>query len=525
MSEQETTVTPQDWKVRYLDLAQQQSTEKAAAAETEKLLCRIIIRLTLATNGLDPALDPHLAALRNAVRKGVQEDLKDRLAAISEALIRANDEPAAAEADETHLLPRLISRSGATGRNAGKLRKLTEQMVAEGDAVTDQQIDRFLRLLTHVESQQSGPGFLRRFFPLSGGDADVTPAPTESLSPNQQLLKLLEKLDWPAQLSLDIRRLEMELAAQSDGAVWVEVMSSLLSLLSRSVGEVHTEIQDTRGFLKELTQRLVEIDQHVSSSKELRQKSMVEGRALGMAMRQQVGGIRSNMDDATSLQQLRKEIAHRLDAIETHMGRFVVNEGERHKEAAQLEDQLRKRLEEVQGESRELRAKMIEAHRQAATDTVTGLPNRLAYEDRLDQEFARWKRFGEPLTLLVWDIDDFKRINDRYGHHAGDKALRIIGQSLLLGLRETDFVARFGGEEFVMLLTGTNAEDAKNVAETARREVKESGIHSVGTRVEVTISCGLSEFTQGDTPEDVFARADRALYEAKRAGKDRIIAH
>ena len=203
----------------------------------------------------------------------------------------------------------------------------------------------------------------------------------------------------------------------------------------------------------------------------------------------------------------------------------MINEAERHKAAAELEEQLRKRLEEVQSESRELRAKMIEAHRQAATDTVTGLPNRLAYDERLEQEYARWKRFGEPLTLLVWDIDDFKRINDRFGHHAGDKALRIIGQSLLLGLRETDFVARFGGEEFVMLLTGTNSDDAMKVAEAVRLEVKESGIHSVGNRVEVTISCGMSQFAQGDTPMDVFARADRALYEAKRAGKDCIVVH
>lgn len=521
MNEQGTTAD-QDWKIQYLDLAQQQAQEKSAAAETEKLLCRIIIRLTLATSGLDPAIDPHLSALRNAVRKGVQPDLKDRLAAISEALIRANDEPAPAAFDGTALLNRMIARCGVGGRSAGKLQKLADQLVAAGEAVTDDQIDRFLRLLTQGDNRGATGGFLRRFFPLSAAAND---AAAEPANPNQQLLRLLETLDWPAQLSLDIRRMELELAAQKDGAVWVEVLSSLLALLARSVGEVQTEIQDTRGFLKELTQRLVEIDQHVSSSKALRQKSMVEGQALGLAMRQQVGGIRSNMHEATSLQQLRQEIDRQLDAIETHVGKFVKSEGARHKEAALLEDQLRQRLEEVQSESRELRAKMIEAHRQASTDTVTGLPNRLAYDDRLEQEYARWKRFGEPLTLLVWDIDDFKRINDRFGHHAGDKALRIIGQSLLQGLRETDFVARYGGEEFVMLLTGTNGEDALKVAETVRREVKESGIHSVGNRVEVTISCGMSEFAPGDTPADVFTRADRALYEAKRAGKDRIIVH
>lgn len=522
MSEQEKTAT-QDWKIRYLDMVRQQSLEKSAAADTEKLLCRIIIRLTLATNGLDPALDPHLLSLRNAVRKGVQPDLKDQLGAISEALIRANDEPAPGAPCDAGLLSRLLGRSGATGRNLRSLRKLAEQLIAEGDGASDAQVDRFLHLLTVAENRNGSAGFLRRFFPAAAAASDASP--DASVTPNQQLLKLLETLDWPAQLSLDIRRMELELAAQQDSAAWIEVLSSLLLLLSRSMGEVVSEIQDTRGFLKELTQRLEEIDKHVGSSRELRQKSMLEGQALGQAMRQQVGGIRDNMNDAASLEQLRLEIGRHLEAIESHVGTFVLNEAKRHKTAAELEEQLRKRLEEVQSESRELRAKMIEAHRQAATDTVTGLPNRLAYEERLGQEFARWKRFGEPLTLLVWDIDDFKRINDRFGHHAGDKALRIIGQSLMLGVRETDFVARFGGEEFVMLLTGTNSDNAMKVAETVRCEVKESGIHSVGNRVEVTISGGMSEFTRGDTPMDVFARADRALYEAKRAGKDRIVVH
>ncbi|MDF1527718.1 MAG: GGDEF domain-containing protein, partial [Sedimenticola sp.] len=250
----------------------------------------------------------------------------------------------------------------------------------------------------------------------------------------------------------------------------------------------------------------------------------VDGKVLDQVMKHQVGGMRDNMDAACTLDQLRQDIGKRLDAIESHVGAFIENEGRRHQEAAQIEEHLRHRLNEVQNESRELRSKMVEAHRQAATDTVTGLPNRLAYEERLESEFARWKRFGESLCLLVWDIDDFKIINDRFGHDAGDKALRIIGQNLQSGLRETDFVGRFGGEEFVMLLIGSAKSDAIDLADAIRKEVQESGIHSLGNRVEVTISCGLSCFTEGDTSADVFARADQALYQAKKSGKNRVLA-
>ncbi|MCW8847866.1 MAG: GGDEF domain-containing protein, partial [Sedimenticola sp.] len=359
---------------------------------------------------------------------------------------------------------------------------------------------------------------------LFSSSAAVAPDDADEETPNQRLLALLKSLDWPKQFVQDVNRLELELAVRKDADVWAEVMTSLVTLLSTSLGRVQSEICDTRGFLEELTQRLLDIDKHLHNGAEIREQSRVDGKVLDQVMKHQVGGMRDNMDAACTLDQLRQDIGKRLDAIESHVGTFIENEGRRHQEAAQIEEHLRHRLNEVQNESRELRSKMVEAHRQAATDTVTGLPNRLAYEERLESEFARWKRFGESLCLLVWDIDDFKIINDRFGHDAGDKALRIIGQNLQSGLRETDFVGRFGGEEFVMLLIGSAKSDSIDLADAIRKEVQESGIHSLGNRVEVTISCGLSCFTEGDTSADVFARADQALYQAKKSGKNRVLA-
>jgi diguanylate cyclase len=166
---------------------------------------------------------------------------------------------------------------------------------------------------------------------------------------------------------------------------------------------------------------------------------------------------------------------------------------------------------------------MVEAHYMALLDAVTGLPNRLAYEERVEQEMARWKRFDDPLTLLIWDVDDFKSINDRFGHQAGDKALRVIAQSLKARLRETDFIARFGGEEFVCLLCGAQGKEALSVAEEMRRSVESNAFHSQGKPVPVTISCGVASFQTGETLDDVFSRADRALYQAKKSGKNRCV--
>lgn len=153
-------------------------------------------------------------------------------------------------------------------------------------------------------------------------------------------------------------------------------------------------------------------------------------------------------------------------------------------------------------------------------DTLTGIANRLAYEEQLQQEFLRWKRFGNPLTLLIWDIDRFKQINDSHGHAAGDDALRNLAQQLAVRLRNTDFVARYGGEEFAMLLPGADVPAALRLADEIRSQIAEAGFIQGENRFPMTISCGLAGFEAGDTPQEVFKRADQALYQAKRAGRN-----
>ena len=132
---------------------------------------------------------------------------------------------------------------------------------------------------------------------------------------------------------------------------------------------------------------------------------------------------------------------------------------------------MRSRIRELERESHMLHVSLQEEQRLAMIDALTGIPNRAAYDDRIEQEFRRWKRFGRTVSILAWDIDRFKTINDAYGHKAGDKVLRICGQQLAKHVRETDFVARYGGEEFVMLLVGSSPAEAHTVADKIRVEI------------------------------------------------------
>ncbi|NRA25098.1 MAG: GGDEF domain-containing protein, partial [Oleispira sp.] len=154
---------------------------------------------------------------------------------------------------------------------------------------------------------------------------------------------------------------------------------------------------------------------------------------------------------------------------------------------------------------------------------LTGLPNRESYQQRIVQEIHRIERYGGSLSLMVCDIDLFKRINDNYGHLAGDKVLKIIARSLQSNLRDSDFIARFGGEEFIVLMPETSAEEAKFVADKLRKKIEESPFNFKKEPVQITISFGISEFSQGESLEEVFQRADKALYKAKENGRNQVM--
>jgi diguanylate cyclase len=177
----------------------------------------------------------------------------------------------------------------------------------------------------------------------------------------------------------------------------------------------------------------------------------------------------------------------------------------------------------MESEGEKLRRRLQEKHEQAVRDPLTGLYNRLAYDERVIQEFARWKRYEKPMVLMVIDVDNFKSVNDTYGHKAGDKALVLIADQLRSQLRESDFLARFGGEEFVVLMPETDLDSAMVAAEKLRAAVEGCQFHYQNAQVSITISAGLAQLRKDDSTESLFKRADEAMYRAKQSGRNQCL--
>lgn len=162
------------------------------------------------------------------------------------------------------------------------------------------------------------------------------------------------------------------------------------------------------------------------------------------------------------------------------------------------------------------------ATQSALRDPLTGAGNRVAMEQTLQREIDMSRRHAQPLSVLMLDIDHFKRVNDDHGHGAGDDVLRAIAASIKAQLRNVDMVFRYGGEEFLILLSNTGREAAAMVGERLRQATQSEEYFADGQLIEITVSLGCSTLLPGESADSLLRRADSALYVAKREGRNRL---
>ena len=219
---------------------------------------------------------------------------------------------------------------------------------------------------------------------------------------------------------------------------------------------------------------------------------------------------------------LKQVLESRLEGLLASMEQHRLQREAREQEIAARLQGLGERVTSMEREALDYRDKLEQQRHKALLDPLTGLPNRAAWNERLALEHGRLQQTGTGLLLAILDLDHFKSINDTYGHQAGDKVLKIIANVLRKGLRGDDFIARFGGEEFALLMPGSDLSGGSRLLERLRAAVEQCPFHFKGERVTVTMSAGVAVFKSGENASQVLKRADQALYRAKETGRNQI---
>lgn len=187
-------------------------------------------------------------------------------------------------------------------------------------------------------------------------------------------------------------------------------------------------------------------------------------------------------------------------------------------------DRSREELVHTQKQLAEVSTELERAHEQSRTDPLTGFLNRRGMEEILLREFARSRRTSAPLSVAILDVDHFKQVNDQHGHDVGDQALVHLGKIARAGVRETDSVCRYGGEEFVVVFPGAASDGARFVVDRMRVLAENTPLAVGAQRVAIRFSAGVSELVASDgSIRALLKRADEALYAAKRAGRNRVV--
>lgn len=276
--------------------------------------------------------------------------------------------------------------------------------------------------------------------------------------------------------------------------------------------------------LSQVTERLEEMGVYLRETAEAARTGFDDTSSISDTVMSQVRELTAEVDGATELCTLQTLVSARLETVTRQIREFRAREQVRIQEQSGRSERMRHRIADLERESQELYRKLDNERHGARLDPLTRLANRKSFDERFAEEMLRRSHSDSPVAVLLWDIDDFKAINDSYGHRAGDRVLKTVAACLASGLRAEDFVARIGGEEFVVLMTGVAPEAALRVANELRAAVEALRFHFRSIPVRVTVSCGLTDLRRSDSPGAAFDRADAALYRAKREGKNLCLA-
>lgn len=487
-----------------------------------KNLSQFVGRLANALRGIDGELDHRLSKMSNELsRTDKLEKVMPAMDDIS-VLLQQQGNRVQREMQETH--NRLLAASKQLQKMHGLPKPMREELrdliaQVEGPAFSvlhylpylNQMIDLYQRSINLKLSRNDSAGVLNQL-------KENTEQKYAELK--EELVNMLSLVDFAGSASNGLQNVRQQLIGGISEEQFVLSCVQVVRLIVQGINE---ERQSAQAFLQNLNDVLGTVSNSVSRTLKHSAKAHVAQKTLDDRLDAGIKALSNSALHATSLKQLTSEIGQHVEVIVSTLTQKQDLEQRSHQALTAELEAAQTRIVELEEQAESYKTKLVEQKFKSLQDTLTKLPNRAAFEERLELEFKRWQRYQTPLCIAIADIDNFKSINDNYGHIAGDKTLQVIASMLKKSLRGTDFVARFGGEEFVVIFPQTELNAIEDPLEKARKRIQSIPFKFKNNDISITISIGAAGFSADDSIHGVFERADQALYAAKKAGRNKVV--
>lgn len=493
-------------------------------------LLKAISRISMLAEGNDPELDATLQSIRsNLSRSQTTEVVQSSLQTL---------EPLVLEYDEDRLARAQVFR--------GKLLELldmiddlpTTQMPPQAKKSLEADIrkhwqtaskwpellSKTIQLVNETLKQQSSGknnSLLGRFFrrktdriPTSENNSEIMTHVSHTLA------ALLTNITLPDIYRDQLIDIKNALTGSTDINHLPALLDEVITLVMIAVGKTQ---EDLTLYLNQLNQQLASINASLVANYKAQKSITNHRKQLGETFQDQVNNTKSDVHNATDLNSLKQVINERMNTITEAMTLFQNSMQEQEKQAAQSITQLKNKVSRMEQDATALRSNMQEKIAQALSDALTGLPNRAAYQDTIFPLLTSAAQNKQQLCIAVCDVDHFKKINDTWGHLAGDKVLRLVPRQMQSVLKKEHLIFRYGGEEFVVIFPMTSLDQAFEHCQNIRRTVASTPFNMNGEPISVTISIGVSLFDGKEDHDLLFSRADKNLYQAKQQGRNKVI--
>lgn len=528
--------------------------------EIEALLRKTIGRLSIAARGIDSNLNTQLKVISDLSREKKDDKLAAALSKLTDIIAALDEKPHSRQrrsdpvlfllellqgihfdADQRLQLRTICSDlliSVANGQDRDKIsssiKSLSNLINENFDHLqnSNRPAQIILELISLLEIEDSHKSTIQRRFQQSSDldntelevlAAEINPylgLPASDTSINSTVTTLLERLSALQGIESSAQKIKVRIEDRPEIENWADTLNEIVGSISDTLTRLNNEKCELEGFIANVTRQLGEISGVIAQDYDDHLSDHEDTQSLQILVKEGMTLLQNDFHSNEDLGQMKQAINHNIGLIKGGVDEFVSRINQRHEATEERNERLSEQLSKMEQETQELQEKLNENREKLLHDTLTGVHSRLAYDEQILKELARSQRYSTEFCYAIIDIDFFKRINDDFGHSAGDKALKIVAQIMLRCSRKSDYVCRIGGEEFVFILPNTDVSQASTVIEKLRTAISETNIHFKKQRVALTVSAGITGNRSGDTADSIYERADAALYIAKNSGRN-----